>query len=571
MSTPDITTFRTWLFFSLGCLAALASAPVLGAEPQAGDVAHPPTAPMSSPTAPTVETDNTLLRRAQELYGRGQFAEALTAYQQLLTYRQGEYGPDRYPDGHPAIVRAFLHIGMCHRQLRDHARRLGWSQQALAMCRGLDEGELLVHCLQDVAWAQLLLQRFDVAEGLLLEAEQACERLAPSTSISTRRSLLANIRRTQGELRLSQGNERDALALLDSATNILCTDTEHKRQDSLVLREILTTATRLCTKSGRYKEAVDRHNRLIAILKADIHSQPTYGLLAALNDNLRACASLHIRLGDNATAYSCFQDALEATHHPSFGTHQDAMARRCVTLSGMAHAEISLQMFNEAVAHARDGVTLASQLFPPKSHPHGNSILASAHRHYGAALFNANDLHGARRELTHSLAMYRNIGLATRSSEQLYGTAATLSTLAALWLRIGEYDRAVECVRESYTAVVALYPSTQDTLHPEVRHAMCNLGTALAISGNLAEARQVLTLATSSNTSSKSSALQGRVLGIALTHLADVERRSGNGREAHVTISRAIDLLNEYYSSIEHSSGHSDIVNSLCCKSQLLR
>jgi CHAT domain-containing protein/Tfp pilus assembly protein PilF len=342
---------------------------------------------------------------ASSLEDRGEYGPAQGRYEEALEVWRTLYPGDRYPQGHPALVKSLGGLGVVCRAQGKFDRARDCFEQAHAMCRKLYPPERYPNGHAELAATLNNLASVPRDQGDYARAQEHLEE-----ALRMRRALCP-------PERFPQGHPDLALAL-NNLGSVLKDRGEYARAQAC------------------YEQALDMQR---ALYPPGRFPQGHPDLAVSLN-NLGTVLEDE---GEYARAQACHEQALEMcrTLYPAdrYPRGHPALATSLHNLGAVLKAR---QEYARSQASYEQAVAMYRRLYPPDRYPDGHPDLATALNNLGGALRARGEYVAAQDYLEQALAMRRRLYPPERYPQGHPEVARSFHNVGAVLYDQGKYAEA---------------------------------------------------------------------------------------------------------------------------------
>jgi CHAT domain-containing protein len=255
-------------------------------------------------------------QQATQLYGQGEYQQALPLAEEALSLREQELGAN-----HPLVAGTLGNVAALHQALGNYDRAATLLQRALTITAQIAGIESLDYALQlnNLAEVYRAQGNYTQAEELHLKSIAIREELLQPTDLS-----LAIAYNNLAEIYRAQGNVEQAKPLYEKALQIARLSYTENHPFIAVLLNNLAELYRL---QGDLDQALDLYSQSLQIVRLTLsHNHPHYGAL------LNNMATLYLDSGRYAKAIPLIQEAMQiveqqlGNQHPNYARSLDNLA-----------------------------------------------------------------------------------------------------------------------------------------------------------------------------------------------------------------------------------------------------
>jgi tetratricopeptide (TPR) repeat protein len=399
-----------------------------------------------------------LMHAGEAHYARGEYQQAVAAFEQLLEIRVRELG-----EHHPAVAHTLNDLGVVHISRGDHARALPLLERALQIRRNtLGEGHVdVAHSLNQLANVYRVRGEYERALALRRQALETVEQ-----GLGERHPQVAQVLNDLGVLYQEQGEHARALPLLLRALDIRKQALGAGHPDvGLTLGNLAT----LHRDRGEYDRAATLLEQALQILESALGPHHPHVAVMLNHQGL-----LYQIQGDHERALPLFQRALEANRR-TFG---DGPPETASAMGNLAGLYVDRGDYQRALPLCRQALRSMEKALGPD------------HHRVATALNNLGLLHQILGEYEHALPLLqRTLAIRRRNlGDRHPDVAVSLSSLALLHGARGEHEQALPLLDQA----LRMFEDSLGKHHPMVAMTLDVLGMLHHARGDDAHALPLL-------------------------------------------------------------------------------
>jgi CHAT domain-containing protein len=437
------------------------------------------------------------------LESQGDLVQALSYGQKALAMFQSLYPKEKYPKGHPDLVQILVHVSRLCQAKGEYTTGLSYAQDLLAMNQRLYPKDQYPNGHPDLAksltmvgfllWSQ---GQYTQALDYYRRALAMTQRVYPRDKFPAGHLRLAEILSNLGSTLMDYGDFDQALYYDKQAAAMWrrLSPPEKDARGSPYLAMTLSNLSGLQVARGDYAKALEYNTQVLALWQRQYPPGQYTGGHPMLAVGLNNRAFIFKAVGERAKALDLFKQALAMRQRlypkEKYPRGHPLLAASMTNLGLMYY---QLGDYAKALEYDLQALDMNRQLFAKDKYPRGHRTLAINLNDVGLVLAAKGEYARALDYDLQAVGMNRLLYPPTEYPHGHGDLASGLLNLSSLRRWQGDYANALDHEKEALAIWEGLYPPDRYPLrHPNLAASLSHQGALLAAQGNSKDALNLL-------------------------------------------------------------------------------